>query len=271
MFSPDNIDFAESKKNILSIRLTPNGFYFSIHCPTDGTVFYQNSVSFSPIEDYLECIEKLIFDYPFFSDNYKKIYVICVDDATTIVPNDYYDKRWAAELLSFNCLNHKSHIISNELQEHDCRVIWGIDKSIHSFLSRALLNPNFVSHLSFLVPLFYKLHNKNKDALFVNFNDNKMLDIVAFSADKLTLAKTFHTSNLLEESYYIQKTWESLQLNVQLDKLFFSGNTSNHSECIDNLKRVVSNTDIISWNVPEGAKINNEEIPTEILKQLCEL
>ena len=105
----------------------------------------------------------------------------------------------------------------------------------------------------------------------MNFNDNKMLDIVAFSADKLTLAKTFHTSNLLEESYYIQKTWESLQLNVQLDKLFFSGNTSNHSECIDNLKRVVSNTDIISWNVPEGAKINNEEIPTEILKQLFEL
>ena len=31
-------------------------------------------------------------------------------------------------------------------------------------------------------------------------------------------------------------------------------------KCIDNLKRVVSNTDIISWDVPEGAKINNKEI-----------
>ena len=271
MFSSDNIDFAESKKNILSIRLTPDGFYFSIHCPTDETVFYQNSVTFSPNENYLEGIEKLIFDYPFFSDNYKKVYVICVDDELTIVPNEYYDKRWMTELLSFNCLNPKTHIISNELQEHNCRVIWGIDKSVHSFLSRALLNPNFVSHLFFLVPLFYKLHNKNKRALFVNFNTDKMMDIVAFSGDKLTLAKTFSANNLLEESYYIQKTWESLQLNAQQDRLLFSGNTSNNGECIDTLKRVVSNTEIISWELPNSAKINNEEIPTEILKQLCEL
>ena len=271
MFSPDNIDFAESIKNILSIRLTPDGFYFSIHCPTDETVFNQNSVSFGSNESYLECIEKLIFDYPFFSDNYKRIYVICVDDETTIVPNDYYDKKWATELLSFNCLNPKSHILSSELQEHNCKVIWGIDKSVHSFLSRALLNPNFVSHLSFLVPLFHKLHNRNDGALFVNFNDDKLIDIVAFSGDRLTLAKTFHANNLLEENYYIQKTWESLQLNVQQDRLFFSGNTSNHSECIDTLKRVVSNTEIISLELPNGAKINNKEIPTEILKQLCEL
>ena len=60
MFLPDNIDFAESKKYILSIRLMPSGFYFSIHCPSDKTVFYQNSVSFSPNSDYLKNLEKII-------------------------------------------------------------------------------------------------------------------------------------------------------------------------------------------------------------------
>ena len=90
MFLPDNINFAESKKYILSIRLIPSGFYFSIHCPTDASVFYQNSVAFRINSDYLKNIEKLIFDYSFFSYNYQQIMMICVDDQATIVPNEYH-------------------------------------------------------------------------------------------------------------------------------------------------------------------------------------
>ena len=93
MCLPDNIDFAESKKYILSIRLFPSGFYFSIHCPTDESVFYQNTVLFSANSDYLKSIEKLILDYSFFSYNYKKINVFCVENETSIVPNESYNKK----------------------------------------------------------------------------------------------------------------------------------------------------------------------------------
>ena len=156
MFIPDNINFAESKKYILSIRLIPNGFYFSIHCPTDASVFYQNSVAFRINSNYLKNIEKLIFDYSFFSYNYQQIMVICVDDQATIVPNEYHDRKLESDLLSFNCLYPKMQVINNEIKELDCRVLWGMDKSVHNFLSRTLLNPKFVSHLSLIVPMFYK-------------------------------------------------------------------------------------------------------------------
>ncbi|NLZ95911.1 MAG: DUF3822 family protein [Bacteroidales bacterium] len=271
MFLPDNIDFAESKKYILSIRLTPNGFYFSIHCSSDELIFYQNSVTFRPNSDYLKNIEKLIFDYSFFSYNYKRINVICVEDETTIVPNKFYDKKLERDFLSFNYLNPKLHLASNRLQGLDSRVIWGIEKSVHSFLSRALLNPYFASHLSFLVPTFHKLHNKSTSALFVNFNDDKLIDMIAFSRDKLMLAKTITANSLLEESYYIQKTWEALELNIQSDILLFSGRTDKHSECIDTLKKVVLKTEDLSLKLLSTTKINNEEVPTEIINQLCEL
>ena len=271
MFLPDNIDFTESKTYILSIRLTPSGFYFSIHCPSDETVFYQNSISFRPNSNYLKNIEKLIFDYSFFSYNFRKINVICVDDNLTIVPNEFHDKKLEPDLLSFNCFDHKLQIISNEIKNLDCKVVWGVDESIHSFLSRTLLNPKFVSHLSLLVPLFYRLHNNTTSALFINFNDDEMIDIVAFSGRKLILAKTFRAEKPLEDSYYIQKTWEVLQLNVHSDLLFFSGKTSNHSECIETLKKIVSKTKILLFDLPSSTKYNQEEIPTEILNQLCEL
>lgn len=271
MFLPDNIDFAESKKYILSIRLTPSGFYFSIHCPSDETVFYQNSVSFRQNSDYLKNLEKLIFDYSFFSYNYKQINVICVDEETTIVPDEYFDKKLNSNFLSFNYLQPKLHAISNKLPTLNCNIVWGLDKSVYSFLSRTLLNPNYVSHLSILVPLFYKLHNKDTNALFVNFNDDKKMDIVAFAGDKLTLAKTFSISSMLEDSYYIQKTWEGLELNTQSDKLFFTGKTANHSECIDTLKKVVAKTEKLSFKLSATVKTDAKEIPTEILNQLCEL
>ena len=271
MFLPDNIDFAESKKYILSIRLLPSGFYFSIHCPTDETVFYQNTVSFSAQSDYLKSIEKLIFDYSFFSYNYKKINVFCVENETSIVPNEFYNKKLEPNFLSFNYLYTKPHVTSNELLDHNSRVVWAIDKSVHSFLSRALLHPLFISHLSFLVPFFYEQHNKDEAALFVNFNDDKMIDMVAFKEDKLILAKTFYVNNPLEDSYYIQKTWETLQLNAQKDRLYFSGKTGNHNDCIATMMKVISYTENLSFKLPSNIKANKEEIPTEIIKQLCEL
>ncbi len=270
MFLPDNIDFAESKKYILSIRLLPSGFYFSIHCPTDETVFYQKTVLFSANSDYLKSIEKLIFDYSFFSYNYKKINVICVSNETTIVPYEFYNKKSESDFLSFNYLNPKLHVISNELKDHDSRIVWAIDKSIHNFLSRALLHPNFISHLSLFVRFFYKQHNKDTTALFVNFNDDKMIDMVAFRREKLILAKTFRANNPLEDSYYIQKTWEALQLNAQCDKLLFAGKADSYSHCIDTLKKVVAKTEVLSFKLRSDIKSNTEEIPTEILKQLCE-
>lgn len=271
MLLPDNIDFAQSNKYILSIRLLPNGFYFSIHCPSNEEVFYQNNVAFGQNRNYLKSIEKIIFDYSFFSYNYKQIKVISVGNKTTLVPSDLYDKKSENSFMTFNYLNTKSHIIKNEILEANCVAIGDIDKSIYGFLSRALLNPKFINHLSPLIHLFYKLHNKKTAALFVNFNDGKLIDMVAFSKDKLILAKTFYANKPLEDSYYIQKTWESLQLNALSDNLIFSGKTDNHTECINTLKKVVSKTETLSMKLPYVIKTNKEEVPTEILSQLCEL
>ncbi len=271
MFLPDNIDFTESKKYILSIRLTPSGFYFSIHCPFDETVFYQNTVTFNLRSDYLKNIEKLIFDYSFFSYNFKQINAIYVDDKTTIVPNEYYGKKLVPDLLSFNCNNTKSREMSSEVKNLNCRVIWSMSESTHDFLSRSLLNPKFVCHLSLLATLFHQLHNYTTSALFVNFNDDGMIDLVAFSKENLILAKTFHTQNPLEESYFIQKTWETLDLDVQSDILIFSGKISHHPESIEMLQKVVAKTHNLSVQLPNEIKINQEEVPTEILYQLCAL
>ena len=269
MFLPDNIDFTQSDIYILSIRLIPNGFYFSIHCPTDSTIFYQKSIAFSSHITYLKNIEKLIFDYSFFTHSFQRIKIISVSDKLTLVPNDFFDKKVESNLLSFNLHKSTSKVLSNDIDQLDCKVIWEIDESLHNFLSRSLLCPLFINHLSILIPYFYRLHNKISSALFINFNDDEMIDAIAFSEDKLIFAKTFITKNTLEDSFFIQKTWEIIEFDARVDKLFFSGRTNNQNATIDNLRKIILNSNILSIDLPKSLEINQSEIPTEIIHQLC--
>lgn len=271
MFLPDNIDFTQSEKYILSIRLIPNGFYFSIHCPTDRKIFYQNSIGFSQSTPYLKSLEKLIFDYAFFAHNFRKINVIYVNETYTLIPKEFHDKREEKELLSFNFMNVPSRVLCNEVVKLDCRVIWGMDEITHSFLSRTLLNPSFVNHISVLIPFFYQLHNKSSSALFINFNNDGMIDAIAFVNEKLVLAKTFVAKIPLEDSYFIQKIWEVLRLDFKEDNLFFIGSTIEYNSCIETMKKLVINTKILSITLPDELEVKQTEIPTEILNQLCEL
>lgn len=271
MFLPDNIDFAESKKYILSIRLTLSGFYFSVHSPSNQSIFHQKNITFSKNSDYLKNIEKLIFDYSFFSNNFKKVNVICVDERTTIVPNEYFDIKRAHELLAFNCTTPESKIMTNHLSMLNAKLIWCMSESIHSFLSRSLLNPNFQNHLAVLTTMCYKLTIKNTSELFVNFNSDNLIDLIAFSEGKLVLAKTIYVKSSLEESFHIQKTWEALGFDVQSDFITLSGETTNHTQCIDMLQKIIAKTKKISLQLAIDSSIEQEEIPTEIVYQLCEL
>ena len=96
-----------------------------------------------------------------------------------------------------------------------------------------------------------------------------MIDAVAFSGENLLFAKTFVAANPLQDRYFIQKTWEVLKLDAQNDKLFFCGRTANHKTCIDMMKKITPNSKNLSIDFPKELKINDSEVPTEILSQIC--
>ncbi len=269
MFLTDNIDFAQSEKYILSIRLIPNGFYFSVHCPTDPLIFYQNSITFNSKETYLKNLEKIIFDYSFFTESFLQINIIQVTDKLTLVPNEFYDKRYESNLLAFNFHRVNSLVLKNTLNQLNCQMIWEIDESHHNFLSRSLINPTFNSHLSILIPFFFRLHDKTKSALFLNFNDEDMMDVVAFTNEKLILAKTIIARNTLEECFFIQKIREGIKYDAQDIQIFFSGNIDNHIESIETLKKTIANFNQLNMNLREGLVFKQSEIPTEIVQQIC--
>ncbi len=197
--------------------------------------------------------------------------MICVNHKYTLVPREFYNRKLSNELLSFNHHNFDDKVIVDNIENLDCKVIWGMDNEVHNFLSRVLLNPSFSNHLTVLVSFFHELHDASTAALYINFNDDDMMDAIAFSKGKLVLAKTFQTSTPLESCYFIEKTWEILKFDAYSDKIYFSGKTEKNGTTIETIKKLIPQSKELSLEIASELKINQNETPTEILYQLCEL
>lgn len=269
MFLPENIDFNFSEKYILSIRLLPGGFSFSVFCPSDPSIFYHKETSFTNKLSYLDNIKKLIFDFSFFSQAFKETRVSIVSTEYLIVPDTYFDGKYLKDLFSFNFIDYNGVLKSNPLPEIKSYIVFNIDEELHSFLSRSLWNPVFMHQTQLLVP-FYIKHNTQakRKRCYINFN-NKFIDIICCDGENILTANTYEINARFDALYFITGVWEKLPLDQSEDLLFITGFIEENKETIDTLKKLIRNIELVILNaktmVPEELKSN---VPTDIILQL---
>jgi hypothetical protein len=270
MFLPENIDLAHSEKYNLSIRIAPSGFSFCIYCPNDAAVFHFQETSLSNKLLQTDSVKKLIFDFGFFSQPFKETVVTIVSPHYTPVPNAFFDKKQVKELLEFNFHEASGVILSNELKVIDCQVVFNIDNTLHSFLSRHLCSPKFRHQATSLLEFFHNYESdRGKNRCFVDLHD-KNIFIACFSAQNTLLsANTFPVMNPHDVSYFIASVWDKLPLDQTEDLLYFSGNVERYKS--DILEKLIKNIEIVSLK----SKIMLDEkqkktIPTDMLALLCE-
>lgn len=271
MFLPENIDFNFSEKYILSIRLLPGGFSFSVFCPSDPNIFYHKETSFTNKLSYLDNIKKLIFDFSFFSQVFKETRVSIVSTEYILVPDLYFDGKYLKDLFSFNFIDYKGVLKSNLLPESKSHIIFNIDEELHSFLSRSLCNPVFIHQAQSLVPFCIKhktdTHGKR---CFINFN-NEFIDIICCDGESILTANTYQINAKFDALYFITGIWEKLPLDQSEDLLCITGFIDDNKETIDTLRKLIKNIEIVPLYtktvVPDDVKSN---VPTDIILQLCE-
>ena len=268
MFLPDNIDLAHSEKYNLSIRVAPNGFSFCIYCPSDPAVCHFQETSLGNKLSHTESVKKLIFDFGFFSQAFKETVVTIVSPHYTLVPDTFFDKKQRQELFDFNFYDTEGIALSNEWKDNGCHIVFCVDETLHSFLSRHLWNPKFQHQVVPLLNLFhrYKL-DKKKNRCFVDFSEKNIV-VICFSAEnKLLSANSFPITNPNDVSYFVASVWEKWRFDQAEDWLFFSGNSEWYK--LDILKKLIKNVETVELK----SKILFEEkqkkaIPTDILAVL---
>lgn len=271
MILPHNIDIAQSQKYYLSIRLTPNGFSFSIFSPADASVFFFKEVDFNNNLSVMENVKKIFFEVNLFSQPYRKIFITMVSPHFTLVPEHFFDAKNREDYFKFNFNFNleKKQVLSCQPRKSDCHIVYNLDSELHAFLYRNLWNPVFLPFTTHLIPFFKDYRNEvEAKRCFVDFHDS-MVTIVCFDRDRLLSAHTFHTGDTHDTLFGIVNIWEKQPLDQNSDILFLSGDISGNKMSIDILRQLIRNVEEV--DIASKIPLNNfdKTLPTDILLQLC--
>ncbi|MDR2956131.1 MAG: DUF3822 family protein [Prevotella sp.] len=224
MFLPENIDLGHSEKYVLSIRIKPNGFMFSIYEPDNGKSYCLRETTFSDEDDQLNNIQRIVFELNFLTQEFKQTNVVVVSKDYELVPAIYFDKKNKEELYDFSHMNKSGHVVTGLIENQDVITLFDLETETFEFLTRNLWNPRFFHHSNLIINHFEKRDkfNTNRSKMYINLHDS-MMDIVCFSGRELVHCLTYENEPTANQIYFILKLWEKFAFNQQEDYLYIAG------------------------------------------------
>lgn len=254
MFLPEKIDLAQSEKYILSIRIKPDGFMFSISDPENGSVYCLRETTFSENDKLLNNIQRIVFDLNFLTQEFKQTNVIIVSSDYEIVPAAYFNAKDKGQMYKFTHSTEIGHLVSGLIEKQDIITVFNMEKDIYEFLARNLWNPYFFHHSNLLVNLFENRGGVmgSRSKMYVNFHDNFM-DVVCFLGSKLIHSLTYENETPANQVYFILKLWENCGFNQLEDYIYMTGRPDDLvvirlQEYIKNIERMNAPSEIYLWN-----------------------
>jgi len=254
MFLPESIDLGHSEKYVLSIRIKPNGFMFSISNPENGKNYCLRETTFSVNDDLLSNIQRIVFELSFLTQEFKQTNVVIVSKDYELVPAVYFDKKKKEDLYNFTHLDKVNHVLTGLVEKQDVVALFGLEKDLFDFLSRNLWTPYFFHHSDLLIDFFEKKGRttNNVSKIYLNFHDN-FLDIICFSGAKLLHSLTYENEPPANQVYYILKLWEDCGFNQMEDYIYIAGQPdeliiAKLQLYINNIEQVTPPSEIYLWN-----------------------
>ena len=228
------IDFTKSKQYTLSIRLSTDGFSFSIYNPIHDD-------SFSVIEKEIDTslsltanLKAVFHELDFLGHSYKRVNIMLASKRFTIVPLDLFEEE-QADLLFYH--NHQKRenetVIYNILKKNNVVIVFGIDRSAYSFLTEQYPEARFYSQSTPLIEYFsVKSRLGNSKKMYVSVREEG-IDIYCFERGHLLLANSFECFHTEDRIYYLLYAWK------QLDELHLTGTLPDKEILMNELRKFI--------------------------------
>ena len=234
------IDFTKSKQYTLSIRLSTDGFSFSIYNPIHDD-------SFSVIEKEIDTslsltanLKAVFHESDFLGHSYKRVNIMLASKRFTIVPLDLFEEE-QADLLFYH--NHQKRenetVIYNILKKNNVVIVFGIDRSAYSFLTEQYPEARFYSQSTPLIEYFsVKSRLGNSKKMYVSVREEG-IDIYCFERGHLLLANSFECSHTEDRIYYLLYAWKQLEVNQERDELHLTGTLPDKEILMNELRKFI--------------------------------
>ena len=233
-----NIDFTKSEQHTLSIRLSADGFSFSVHHPqNEGEPFcatYPVDVSYSMTAN----LKKMIQATEELKHVYAQTNVLIDTQRVTPVPFDIFEDEQTEALFHHNFQPRDNEtILCNILGKSNIALLFGMDRHAHQLLCEQFPQARIFANVSPLIEFFVqKARESNCRRLYAHIQPHGM-NVFAFDKGKLLLTNTFHCKQTADQVYYLLYVWQQLGFSQEKDQLYLTGKMENQEELLTELNK----------------------------------
>ena len=233
-----NIDFSKSGQYTLSIRLSADGFSFSIHRSSSNDDFfyaeYPVNVSYSMTAN----LKKMIQATEELKHAYGQVNILIDTQRFTTVPFDLFEDEQTETLFYHNFQQRENEtVLCNILGKSNVALLFGMDKHAHQLLGEQFPNARIFACVCPLIEHFtQKSRDNNQRSLYAYFQPNLMI-VFAFDKNRLLLVNTFHCKQTSDQVYYMLYVWQQLGFSQEKDQLYLTGKMDNPEELVTELNK----------------------------------
>lgn len=240
------IDFNKSEQYILSIRLSTDGFSFSVYNPIRDSIIHSCLKSVKQDISLLANLKDAFKGLDFLSYTYKQVNVVVVSRRFTLIPQELFDATQAETYFYYNYAANKNEIVlHNTLSKSGAVVLYGVDKSIYRFLSAQYAQPEFYASVttwaeSFAVKSRLGSAKKMYMCVYPSF-----MELYAYERGHLMLLNSYDYKTTTDCTYYLLYAWKQLAMNQQVDELCISG-VKEESELVEEVRRFIQHISVVN-------------------------
>ena len=207
----ETTDFSKSEQYTLSIRLSTDGFSFSIFNPLGEGRF---SFHEHGVDDSLSLtanLKQAFRETDWLKNPFRRINVLMAGKRFTFIPLEFFEDEQAETVFYHNHSRQDNELVQyNILHKNNIVVLFGMDKSACSLLREQYPDVRFYAQASPLIEYFAaKSRLGNCRKMYVHLR-KEAAEIYAYERGRLAFANTFACKETNDRLYYILCVWKQL-------------------------------------------------------------
>lgn len=236
----ETTDFSKSEQYTLSIRLSTDGFSFSIFNPlADGALsFYEHEVD--ETLSLTANLKQAFREAEWLSSPFRRVNVLMAGKRFTFIPLEFFEDEQAETIFYHNHPKRENELVQyNILRKNNIVVLFGMDKSTCALLREQYADVRFYAQASPLIEYFAaKSRLGNSRKMYVHLR-KEAIDIYTYERGRLTFANTFACKEANDRIYYTLYLWKQLGMEQERDELHFTGDLSGKEQLLPELRKFI--------------------------------
>ncbi|MCD8182896.1 MAG: DUF3822 family protein [Bacteroides sp.] len=243
----ETTDFSKSEQYTLSIRLSTDGFSFSVFNPqADGQLSYYDH----EVDESLSLtanLKRIFREVEWLNRPFRRVNVLMANKRFTFIPLEFFEDEQAEIVFYHNHPKQENELVQyNILQKNNIVVLFGMDKSVCAFLREQYSGIRFFAQCSPFIEFFAtKSRVGNNRKMYVHLR-NEAIDIYAYEHGRLLLANSIACKETGDRIYYILYIWKQLGMEQENDELHLTGEVSGKELLQPELERFIRQVSIMA-------------------------